>query len=254
MSGNAACQIVTGAGSFCDMGVYEVLDDRIRALALGVPVALRASPRARRLSLRVDAAARGVELVLPRRFAAETAFRFVAAHRGWIAARVAALPPPLRFAEGATVPVFGVPHRIRRELDPKAALVSIRDGEIRVKGDPAHLPRRVRDHLVALARRDFAARTRAVAAQIGKSVSRIGVRDPKSRWGSCSSKGSISFSWRLVLAPEPVIDYVVAHEVAHLIEMNHGPRFWRLVASLVPDIDKPRAWLKRHRNELLAYG
>ena len=79
------------------------------------------------------------------------------------------------------------------------------------------------------------------------------MRDTRSRWGSCSARASLSFSWRLIFAPEPVLDYVVAHEVAHLVEMNHGPRFWRLVASLVPDVDKPRAWLRRHRNDLLAY-
>ena len=123
-----------------------------------------------------------------------------------------------------------------------------------MRGDPAHLPRRVRDHLTALAKRDFAARARATAARIGKGIARVGVRDPKSRWGSCSSSGALSFSWRLIFAPEAVIDYVVAHEVAHLVEMNHGPRFWRLVATLVPDVDKPRAWLRRHRLELLAYA
>jgi len=230
------------------------LQDRIQALGLAAPLAVRVSPKARRLSLRVDAAARGIELVLPRRFAAETALGFVAAHRGWIAARVAALPPPLRLADGATVPVLGVPHRIRREFDPAAPPVAIGGGEIRVRGDPVHLPRRVRDHLVALAKRDFAVRARALAARIGRNVARVGVRDPKSRWGSCSSTGSLSFSWRLVFAPEPVVDYVVAHEVAHLVEMNHGPRFWRLVATLVTDVDASRAWLRRHRNELLSYG
>jgi predicted metal-dependent hydrolase len=230
------------------------LEERIRALGLGAPVAIRVSPKARRLSLRVDAAARGVELVLPRRFSPETALDFVSSHRGWIAARIAAMPAPRSLGEGARVPVFGVPHRVRRELDPTAPPVTIAEGEIRVRGDPIHLPRRVRDHLTALAKRDFAARARAVAARIGKSVARVGVRDPKSRWGSCSSKGALSFSWRLVFAPEAVIDYVVAHEVAHLVEMNHGPRFWRLVATLVPEVEKPRAWLRRHRLELLAYA
>ncbi len=233
---------------------HDSLEERIRALQIGAAVTVRISPRARRLSLRVDAAKRGVELVLPRRFSAETALGFVSSHRGWIAARIAAMPPPRPLGEGASVPVFGVPHRIRRELNPKAPPVAIADGEIRVRGEPAHLPRRVRDHLTALAKRDFAARAHATAARIGKSVGRVGVRDPKSRWGSCSSKGVLSFSWRLVLAPEAVIDYVVAHEVAHLVEMNHGPRFWRLVASLVPDVAKSRAWLRRHRLELLAYA
>lgn len=206
------------------------------------------------MSLRVDAAARGVELVLPRRFSAQTAIAFVARHRGWIAARVAAMPPPLRLADGAVVPVFGVPHCIRRISEPAAAPVCIADGEILVRGDPAHLPRRVIDHLKALARRDFAGRARVLAARLGKSVTRVGVRDPKSRWGSCSSKGALSFSWRLVFAPESVVQYVVAHEVAHLVEMNHSPRFWKVVASLVPDSAGPRAWLRRHRAELLSYS
>jgi len=236
------------------MSPLDKIDRSVRELGLGAPVAIRVSPRARRLSLRVDAAGRGVELVLPRRFAPEAAIGFVARHRGWIAARVAAMPPPAQLVEGATVPVFGVPHRIRRVVDPGAAPVTIAHGEIRVRGEPAHLPRRIIDHLKALARRELAARARALAARLGKSVTRVGVRDPKSRWGSCSSKGAISFSWRLIFAPEAVIDYVVAHEVAHLVEMNHSPRFWRVVAGLVPDSKGPRAWLRRHRLELLSYA
>jgi hypothetical protein len=236
------------------MSGLDKINLAVNQLGLGVPVAVRVSPRARRLSLRVDAVARGVELVLPRRFSAGTAIGFVARHRGWIAARVAAMPPPLRLADGAIVPVLGVPHRIRHITEPATAPVTIGDGEIRVRGAPEHLPRRVIDHLKALARRDFAERARALAERLGKNVARVGVRDPKGRWGSCSAKGSLSFSWRLVFAPEPVIEYVVAHEVAHLVEMNHSPRFWRVVASLVPDAAGPRAWLRRHRAELFSYG
>jgi predicted metal-dependent hydrolase len=236
------------------MSPLDKIHQSVCAMELGAPVAIRVSPRARRLSLRVDPAARGVELVLPRRFSAETAIGFVSRHRGWVAARVAAMPPPLHLTDGATVPVFGVPHRIRRVAEPGAAPVTIADGEIRVRGDAAHLPRRIIDHLKALARREFTTRARALAARLGKSVARVSVRDPKSRWGSCSSTGALSFSWRLIFAPETVVDYVVAHEVAHLAEMNHSPRFWRVVASLVPDSKTPRAWLKRHRLELLSYG
>ena len=240
------------------MSPVELLNQRVRELALGAPVTIRVSPRARRLSLRVDAALGGIELVLPHRAPIEAALGFVARHRGWIAARIAAMPPPTRLAEGATVPVLGQPHRIRHIAARPGALgaapVAIADGEILVRGDPAHLPRRVVDHLKALARREFAARARALATRLGKSVARVSVRDPKSRWGSCSSKGALSFSWRLILAPEAVLDYVVAHEVAHLVEMNHSPRFWRVVASLCPDAATPRAWLKRHRMELMSYG
>ena len=227
---------------------------RALALDLGAPLSIRVNPRARRLLLRIDAAERRIELVLPKGIAAEHGLKFLDAQRGWIAARLDALPQTVPFVEGAMVPVFGVPHRIRRVEEPGAPPVTIADGEIRVRGEPVHVPRRVRDHLAHLAARELARRARAYAASIDKRVLRVTVRDTKSRWGSCSSTGNLSFSWRLVFAPEPVVDYVVAHEVAHLAEMNHGPRFWKLVRSMTPDTATPRAWLKRHRSELLSYG
>jgi predicted metal-dependent hydrolase len=227
---------------------------RAAALDLGAPVSIRVSARARRLLLRLDPAERSVALILPYGVSAEQGLRFLEAQRGWIAARLDALPRPVPFVEGAVVPVFGVPHRIGRESDPKAPPVCIVAGEIRVRGAPEHVARRVRDHLVRLVREDLTRRARCRAAQIGRPVARIVVRDTKSRWGSCSSAGALSFSWRLVFAPEAVVDYVVAHEVAHLVEMNHGPRFWKLVHTMVPDCASPRAWLKRHRSELLSYG
>ena len=234
----------------------SVEDFRRRAVALdiGAPLSIRGRPRARSLVRRVDAASRGVELVLPYGVPAEHGLRFLAAQRGWIAARLDALPPPVPFAEGAVVPVLGVPHRICRASDPAAPPVAIVDGEIRVRGEPAHLGRRVRDHLARLAGREFSRRARAFAVRIDKKIARVTVRDTKSRWGSCSATGCLSFSWRLIFATEVVVDYVVAHEVAHLAEMNHGPRFWRVVGGLVPDHAAPRAWLKRHRGRLLSYG
>ncbi len=236
------------------MAFGNIRADSVATYDSDARVRIRVSARARRIALRIDAAERKVELVLPAGVPPSHGLRFLAAKQGWIAARLAALPKPVRFAEGVIVPVFGIPHRIRREDDPAALPVMIRGGEIRVRGDPAHLERRVRDHLVAMARVEFAARARPLAARIDRKLARVGVRDTKSRWGSCSGRGNLSFSWRLVFAPEPVIDYVVAHEVAHLAEMNHGPRFWRLVESLSPDSAAARAWLKRHRSRLLSYG
>jgi len=221
---------------------------------IGAPLTIRISLRARRIGLRIDAAQRQVELVLPPGVPTEFGLRFLDQKRRWIAARLEALPCRVPFVEDAIVPVLGMPHRIRRSLDPASPPVAIGDGEIRVRGDPAHLPRRVRDALVALARSELARRARLLAARIGHKIARIGVRDTRSRWGSCSSCGNLSFSWRLIMAPEPVIDYVVAHEVAHLAEMNHGRRFWRLVERLMPDHAAPRAWLDGHRAQLLAYG
>jgi predicted metal-dependent hydrolase len=222
--------------------------------AIGPEVSIRVSPRARRVGLRIDAAERKVELILPRGVAVKTGLRFLEAKRHWVAARLEALPQPVPFIDGALVPVLGVVHRIRRELDPAAPPVRIVDGEIRVRGDPAHLARRVRDHLVATAGAEIAPRARRLAAQLGRDVVRITLRDTRSRWGSCSGTGNLSFSWRLIFAPEPVLDYVVAHEVAHLVEMNHGPRFWRLLRTLAPECATTRAWLKRHRSRLLSYG
>ncbi len=235
-------------------GFVEEVRRQAIALDLGAPVLIRVNPRARRLLLRIDASSRQVELVLPHGVPAEHGLKFLAAQRGWIAARLEALPTPVPFTEGAIVPVFGVPHHICRESDPTAPPVAIVGGEIRVRGDPAHLARRVKDHLVRLARHELTRRARFCAVRIGRPITRVGVRETKSRWGSCSAKGCLSFSWRLVLMPETVVDYVVAHEVAHLAEMNHGPRFWRLVRTLTPDCVMPRAWLKRHRSRLFSYG
>ena len=225
-----------------------------REPGIEAPVSIRVSPRARRVALRIDSAERGVELILPRGVSERTGLRFLAAKRAWVTARLEALPQRVPFVEGATVPLLGVPHRIRRELDPAAPPVRIVDGVIWVRGDPVHLARRVRDHLVAAARAELAPRARRLATHIGQNVARVSVRDTRSRWGSCSGQRNLSFSWRLIFAPEPVLEYVVAHEVAHLAEMNHGPRFWARVESLAPGSAGARAWLKRNRNRLLAYG
>jgi predicted metal-dependent hydrolase len=241
----------SGAGAALSLGEAH---RRAAALELGAPVSIRVDARARRLLLRIDPADRDVELVLPRGVPPEQGLRFLEAQRGWIAARLDALPRPVAFVEGAVVPLLGVPHRIRRESGPAAPPVAIVDGEIRVRGTAEHIGRRVHDHLLRLAHREVSRRARAYAAQIGKPVARVTVRDTRSRWGSCSSTGALSFSWRLIMAPEPVLDYVVAHEVAHLVEMNHGPRFWQLVRTMAPDCATPRAWLKQHRSELMSYG
>jgi predicted metal-dependent hydrolase len=222
-----------------------------------VRLLVRESTRARRLALRIDAAGEAVELVLPRRVSLATGLAFLDSRRDWVSERFALLPDHIPFADGAVVPVFGAPHRIRhiglrRRGDRRS--VAIVDGEIHVIADPAHVARRIRDHLIGLARLEIARRARALAARIGRRIARITLRDTTSRWGSCTASGNLAFSWRLVLAPEAVLDYVVAHEVAHLAEMNHGPRFWRLVESLAPDAAGQRAWLSDNRARLLRYG
>jgi predicted metal-dependent hydrolase len=130
------------------------------------------------------------------------------------------------------------------------------DGErlLCVAGNAPHLDRRVGDYLRREARRELETASLKFAAALGVAVRRITVRDQSSRWGSCSTTGMLSFSWRLILAPSHVLDYLAAHEVAHLVEMNHSARFWRLVQRLCPDHDRAKTWLDAHGADLHRYG
>ena len=131
-----------------------------------------------------------------------------------------------------------------------------------LKGDPVivvsteapHVTRRVREFLEAEARKDLAAAVQRHTAALGVTAKRITVRDTKSRWGSCSARGTLSFSWRLIMAPAFVLDYLAAHEVAHLRELNHSHRFWRLVFELCPRTEEAERWLKHHGSELHRFG
>jgi predicted metal-dependent hydrolase len=222
---------------------------------IAVPLRIRAHPQARRIAVKIDAAGDAIEMVLPRRSSRAEALRFLEASRGWIDSRLAKLPPRIPFADSAKVPVRDVLHTIRAMGAVRGRGAAwIEEGEIRVAGDPAFLARRVRDFLRGLAKRELSARAETMAATIGQTIKRVTVRDTVSRWGSCAHGGNLSFSWRLIFAPETVIDYVVAHEVAHLIEMNHGVRFWRLVDRLHPDAKAQRLWLNRHRTRLMRIG
>jgi predicted metal-dependent hydrolase len=220
-----------------------------------VPVRVRVSRRAQRLALKIDAVGDAVELVLPPRTSLPRALNFLKSNRAWVESRLAALPPRVAFEDGKSVPVLGEPHRIRLVArSGEHGPVWIEQGEIRVSGDKAHLARRVRDFLKERARGEIGRRARRLAQLVDKKPGRITVRDTTTRWGSCSANGNMAFSWRLVMAPEPVLTYVVAHEVAHLIEMNHGPRFWKLVDRLVPHVERHRDWLNANRAWLLRIG
>lgn len=212
------------------------------------------SGRARRASLRVDVAHRQIVLTAPLRMARGTAVGFAQSQAGWIAARLKRLPDRRPFVDGAEVPLFGEPHLIRHRADRRGT-VWREPGEIHVAGRSEHLPRRLRDWLTAELRQRLVPLVHAKARRVERPVKRITVRDNRSRWGSCGPDGGLSFSWRLVLAPPEVLDYLVAHEVAHLVHLNHGPRFWALAQSLCDGpMEPPRAWLKTNGETLLQYG
>ncbi len=194
-----------------------------------------------------------VRLVLPRRTPLRQGLDFAEDKAGWILGHLDALPERVPFAAGAVLPLLGEEHVIRHDPDARRGVWRA-EGTIWVSGQPEHLSRRVHDFLKVEARREMSERARQKAAIVGRLVKRLSLRDTTSRWGSCSADGNLSFTWRLILAPEAVLDYVVAHEVAHLKHMNHGPRFWALVDRLTGDVARSRRWLRERGDRLLRYG
>lgn len=219
-----------------------------------LPVTFVRSNRARRASLRVDVAGRRILLTAPLRMSRATAVGFAESQAGWIAARLKRLPARRPFVDGAEVPLFGEPHLIRHRGEMRGT-VWREDGEIHVAGHPEHLPRRLRDWLIAELRQELVPRVHAKAERVERPVKRITLRDSRSRWGSCGPDGGLSFSWRLVFAPPAVLDYLVAHEVAHLVHLNHSQRFWALARALCDGpMEAPQTWLKANGETLLQYG
>ena len=224
-------------------------------------VALRRVATARRFTLRVRAATRDVVLTMPTRAAGEAARAFVERQAAWIAARLRRLAQPVAFAPDAIVPVRGEPHRIVSAaavrgtvwLDPTQRAPG-EPPRLVVAGDPRHLERRVADFLRREARLDLVAAVKRHAAAIKADVASVTLRDTTSRWGSCTAKGALNFSWRLILAPPFVLDYLAAHEVAHLAHMNHSDRFWALTQTLAPQTDRAEAWLRAHGPALHRFG
>ena len=231
----------------------EVVFDRAVYL-----VRLRRHRQARRYTLRIDGAAREVVLTLPLRGSLSEARTFAQKHGGWIAARFKRLPDAAPFVPGAEVPLRGVPHRIVHRGELRGTVWTEIDEHgaalLCVAGASPHVHRRVGDFLKREARRDLDAASRRHAAALGVAIKRIAVRDQSSRWGSCSNSGVLSYSWRLILAPSFVLDYLAAHEVAHLVELNHSPRFWRLVRRAYPDAERAKVWLDVHGTDLHRYG
>jgi predicted metal-dependent hydrolase len=221
-------------------------------------VTLKRHPRARRYTLRVLERSRQVVLTIPPRGSLREARAFAERSAAWIAARVKRIPEPIPFIDGANVPLRGIPHRVVHRAGARGTVwtETAADGAalLCVAGRAPHIARRITDFLKREARHDLSAATRRHAAAVGVAVERIGVRDTASRWGSCSHDRALSYSWRLILAPPFVLDYLAAHEVAHCRELNHSTRFWRIVDQLTPDRRRAEAWLKVHGSSLHRYG
>jgi hypothetical protein len=229
-------------------------DLKLEAAGRAVPVRLSVSPRARTMRLRVDRRTGEVILTMPRRASRRRALEWAAGHAGWVEAELAKVVPARAIEPGTALPLYGRPHAVDwaegRSRLPSVAADRILVGGPRDGLEP-RLLRWLRRHALDL----LSAETAEFAAKAGVEVRRVGVGDPRSRWGSCSSSGALRYSWRLIFAPDFVRRATVAHEVAHRVHMNHGPAFHRLVAALLGEDPAPaRTWLRREGAALHRIG
>ncbi len=218
-----------------------------------VPLSVRRVRGARRIIIRIDPDTDGVRLTLPWRTALAEGLEFLDQQRPWLRRRLDGLAPRVPFAPGSLIPILGEDHEIRHAPDARRG-IWVEDAAIHVSGALEHLPRRLGDWLRKEAKAALAERVAAKSAQIDVAAGRITVRDTRSRWGSCAHDGKLNFSWRVYMMPDFVFDHIVAHEVAHLVERNHGPRFHALVATLTAEPDRAEAWLSVHGPKLYRIG
>ncbi len=219
-----------------------------RTLALDEPpvtVTLRRSRAARRFTLSVSRLDGTARLTLPAAAPLAEAEAFLVRQAGWLAEAVARAPASERVRPGAILPFRGDPVTLTLAAGPARRPPRIENDRLLVHGPAEAAPARALAFLKAAARDALAPAARRHAALLGRSPGRIALRDTRSRWGSCTASGDLNFCWRLVMAPPDVLDYVALHEAAHLVEMNHGPRFWALVERLDPGWRAKRDWLRR---------
>lgn len=241
--------------------------DFMRVDGRRVPVFVRHNPRAERIIVRVDLATGAVQITAPTRRGFNQAMLFAYQQKDWIARRLKEVPPLVPFGHRARIPFRGRDHVIRHVGETRedglrhgpvwrvrAADVGRRSPEIHVTGHGEFVARRVRDWLIGQAREELTARVFDYADMFALKPSRITVRDQTTRWGSCSPSRALSFSWRLIMAPSYVLDYVTAHEVVHLRHMNHGPRFWAMLEEAIPNMTPAKRWLEQHGPGLHRYG
>ncbi len=222
---------------------------------IAVPLTFKRNTRCKRMVLRLTPDGAGVVMTLSPRTSVAEALRFAETSKPWIAQTMAKRSPMVTFADGNQILFQGQVCTIKATGGRRGLVTySPEESIIYVPGEVAHLPRRLGDWLKIQAKAKLQEISQIYATAMQTKFQKLTIRDQKSRWGSCSATGELSYSWRLILAPPDVLDYVAAHEVAHLKEMNHGPRFWRLVISHCTGAKQARNWLRTHGKELHRYG
>jgi predicted metal-dependent hydrolase len=218
-----------------------------------IVVNFRRNAQCKRMVMRLTPNGMGLVITMPPRASQAEALRFIEGSKTWIVKTMGAKAPLIPFGDGQQILFKGEPHIIRA-TGGKRGLVTCEAGVIIVPGEAAHVPRRLQDWLVKQAKTELTQASQRYANLMGLKFRKLTLRDQNTRWGSCSAAGDLSYSWRLILAPPHVLDYVAAHEVAHLKEMNHGPRFWRLVLTHCKTTKQSKEWLKEHGRELHRFG
>ncbi len=223
-----------------------------------LPLLVRETLQAKRLTLRLHwEGGEKVVLTLPVFYSKKQALEFIEKSKPWLEKQLKKQEgkslTKLSYVDGMVLPIFGTPYELRHK--PSRLYRSWWGNDhLLVHAPSEKFGDFVEKSLHKAAHQFFQERTTFYAGQVNKSVNRITVRDTRSRWGSCSVHGNISYSWRLIFAPEQVADYVCAHEVAHLVEMNHSPQFWKIVGDFCPEYKKLRQWLRQRGKTLFQYG
>ena len=221
-----------------------------------VRVRLIVNPRARHVSVRIDPTRREAIATAPTKRHLKHAAQFAAERAGWIAQELSRLPRGISLSPGSFIPLRGVEHELvyKHGRTPARIDEDMLPRLIVPASDAALFESRVLRYLKDQARTDLIDRVATHSVTLGVKPERIQVKELRSRWGSCSVDGVLSFSWRVVLAPPFVLDYLAAHEVAHLKEMNHSRRFWAQVRRCIPDYERGRDWLHKNGCKLHAVG
>jgi len=219
-------------------------------------IIVKESTRARRIALRLDTKARAFNLVVPKGMSKRRAMAFAEQHEDWMQERLKDLPEIVGFEDGSEVPLFGKARIIDIYFDRalKSTKIKLTSTHLEVRTNKEDANGRIVRFLKAEVKKELERLSYLKAAKIDQHVKSVSVRDTKSRWGSCSHGGALSYSWRLIFAPYEALDYVVAHEVAHLKHLDHSKDFWRVCESLSEDYKGGYGWMKKNGQELMKYG
>jgi len=227
-------------------------------MAIDLPshIKIKHSKRAKRVALRLDPIKRVFHLVVPSGMSMRRAQAFAEGQESWMQQKLAALAPKVSFEDGVIIPILGARTEIKVHYEPhlKVTKIILEDGVLHVRTNKDDPSARIVRFLKSLVKDELEILSSEKAAQIGKKISSVSVRDTKSRWGSCSADGNLSYSWRLVFASPEAFDYVVAHEVAHLKHLNHSEKFWDLCCELSENFVEGKYWMDTHGSELMRYG